>query len=75
MNPLGEGSRCRGIKLAARLFSGKPVTSAYIREVFGVSWATAKRDLTALQYYLPVKVRAIPGKGCAVVHELKLEAA
>lgn len=41
------------IALTARLKDGLPVTTAYIRREFGVSKATAKRDLNALS--------AVPG--------------
>lgn len=41
------------IALTARLKDGLPVTTAYIRREFGVSKATAKRDLQALESALP----------------------
>lgn len=50
----GECLRLRMVKLAARVMQGRPVTTAYIRRIFGVSKATAKRDLESLQTYLPV---------------------
>lgn len=65
----------RLIKLAARLHSGEPVTSRYVVQAFGVSWATAKRDVQALSEWLPVSVAVSrPNKGCAVRHELRIAA-
>lgn len=48
--------RVRLLKLAERLFTGGAVSSAYIREHFGVSRATAQRDLIVLEASLPVCV-------------------
>ena len=71
----GESHAERVVKLTQRLYAGQRVTSALIRQTYGVSWATAKRDLAVLKECLPVRVRVRPGKGCAVVHEIKLEIA
>lgn len=46
----------RLLRLALRLGAGQPVTSAYICETYGVSKATAKRDLVRLECLLPVRV-------------------
>lgn len=73
----GEDRRYRHIKLVQRLYMGHRLTSALIRSTYGVSWATAKRDLAALKECLPgvVSVRERNRRGCAVSHEIKLESA
>jgi hypothetical protein len=45
----------RIVRCAWRLFHGGEVTSIYIRERFGVSKATAKRDMQLLELVLPVR--------------------
>lgn len=62
----------RMARLVQRLYDGQRLTSALIRREHGVSWATAKRDLSALQRLLPVRLAVKRRKGCAVVHEIKL---
>lgn len=52
----------RLLRLALHLGAGKPVTTALIRERFGVSKATAKRDLDRLECLLPVTVEEVTGK-------------
>lgn len=49
----GENLKLRMVKLAAKALRGEPVTTKYVRDVFGVSRATAKRDLQTLRDYLP----------------------
>ena len=66
----GDDLRQRMAKLVQRLHRGEPVTSAWIRDTFDVSWATAKRDMAALRVYLPVSVTASK-RGAAVRHELR----
>jgi predicted DNA-binding transcriptional regulator YafY len=44
----------RVVRAAWHLFHGGIVTSAWLRESFGVSSATAKRDLLLLKVALPV---------------------
>lgn len=53
--PLGT-ALVRLLQLAVRLGAGRPVTSAYIRDRYGVSSATAKRDLVRLECAIPVTV-------------------
>lgn len=45
----------RLIRAAWRLYHGGTVTSAWLRKRFGVSKATAKRDLLVLERAVPVK--------------------
>lgn len=49
----GENVKLRMVKLAAKVLRGEPMTTKYVRDVFGVSRATAKRDLRDLKDYLP----------------------
>jgi len=49
----------RLLQLALRLGTGQAVTSGYIRERYGVSPATAKRDLVRLECALPVIVEGV----------------
>ncbi len=46
----------RMVRLAWRVYHGGDVTTAWIRKRFGVSRATAKRDLALLAKVLPVAV-------------------
>jgi len=48
---------------AFQLQAGRVITSASISERFAVSYATAKRDLIALERHIPVTVteRPVPG--------------
>jgi hypothetical protein len=48
------------LELAKRLYNGGVVTTAFIREEFGVSPATAKRYMVRLECALPVLVEKIP---------------
>ena len=56
----------RGLELAGMLYSGATITSAVIRNRFGVSKATAKRDMTAIEAVLPVTATKV-GNGTAFV--------
>lgn len=58
----------RGLLLGAMLASGERVTSAVIREKFGVSKATAKRDMNVIEAVLPVAAEV---NGGAVMLSLK----
>lgn len=71
----GESRAERAVKCCQRLYAGEKVTSALIRSIYGVSWATAKRDLATLKECLPVTVKVRKGVGCAVSHEIKLRTA
>lgn len=55
--------RARMLQLAALLYAGEPLTARFIHERFGVSWATAKRDLVVIEQNLPVRCRMRPGNG------------
>lgn len=48
-------SRTRMLKLAELLFAGKQITSRFVADTFGVSVATAKRDITLIERTLPVR--------------------
>lgn len=74
-NTVNQGARHRLVKLVARLHRGEPVTARYIKDAYGVSWATAKRDVQALTEWLPVSVAKIELRGFAVRHELRLQEA
>lgn len=50
----------RLVRLAVRLGAGQRVTTAYIQGAFGVSLATAKRDMVRLEGMLPVLVEDGP---------------
>lgn len=54
VNTKAQDPKERMLRLAAALSAGDKVTSAYIRDRFGVSKATAKRDLYLLESVLPV---------------------
>lgn len=58
---LNSDVRERMLKLAERLYTGGALSSAYIHRRFGVSKATAKRDLTVLEQILPCRVDLEPG--------------
>lgn len=49
----------RMLKLAQLLYSGGAVTARLIRDVFAVSWPTAKRDMVKLEQCLPVNIELI----------------
>ena len=55
----------RGLQLAAHLLGGADVDTAHIRDVYGVSPATAKRDLRAIEGTLRevVAIERIVGPG------------
>ncbi|MEY2690363.1 MAG: hypothetical protein RL375_4563 [Pseudomonadota bacterium] len=57
----------RGLKLGLMLAEGKPVTTQLIRQQFGVSKPTAKRDLAAIQTALQVDVEVGPRGAVAVL--------
>ena len=59
--PDNSDTRQRMLKLAERLYSGGTVSSAWIQRHFGVSFATAKRDLVVLEATLPVRTEFAPG--------------
>ena len=46
----------RILQLTRRMMGGAPITTHYIMQVHGVSFATAKRDLALLAVHLPVNV-------------------
>lgn len=76
MRLLGEDARCRLVKLTALLCRGGVVTNAYIRKTFGVSRATAARDLKVLETYLPVSVTDVlvqPAPVPLIRRELRME--
>lgn len=52
--PTAEERMHRMVRLAWRIYHGGEVTTAWIRKRFGVSKATAKRDLAMLAKVLPV---------------------
>ena len=52
----------RLLQLALRLGSGQTVTSGYIRQVYKVSPATAKRDLRRLENALQLIVEETAGR-------------
>ncbi len=54
--PDAADSFTRGAALARMLLAGKTLTAEIIMAKFGVSWATAKRDLIALECLFPVEV-------------------
>lgn len=56
MNDCGADTINRMLDLAKRLYAGETITSSFIRRIYGVSWATAKRDLVRLERALPVDV-------------------
>lgn len=62
----------RGVHLALALARGEVITSRVIKERFGVSWATAKRDLVRLQCALPVETNVIATRFLGPRHELRL---
>lgn len=47
--------KSRMVALTARLFAGHRVTTRYVRRQYGVSKATAKRDVQTLRSVLPVR--------------------
>lgn len=51
--------RRRMLDLAKRIYEGKKITTRDIREGYGVSTATAKRDMIVLEATLPVRVTHI----------------
>lgn len=50
-------TRSRLLKIAAMLYAGHEITSRFIADNFGVSNATARRDVTVLEQALPVRCR------------------
>lgn len=46
----------RMLRIARRVFEGGEVTAKWIMGEFGVSWATAKRDMQLVGMYLPVEI-------------------
>lgn len=61
------------ITLALRLFQGGPVTSAYIREHYRVSRATANRYMLELDRALVLTRRWIDGAGDSPALELTMK--
>lgn len=53
--PGSTDSSTRLLKLAERLFTGGEVSHAFVVQRYGVSFATAKRDLVKLEQALPVE--------------------
>jgi len=51
----GDDKLTRGLLLGAMLAKGEGVTSAMIHRRFGVSRATAKRDMNVIEATLPVE--------------------
>jgi len=74
MNCKGNDSLDRMVRLTVRIMCGQPVTSRYIAQTFGVSWATAKRDLQRLEAALPVRceITTVNVGRHRIRHELKL---
>lgn len=60
--PNASDTRVRMLKLAERLFTGGAVSVAWVCRHFGVSLATAKRDLVLLEQTLPVEASYEEGK-------------
>jgi hypothetical protein len=56
---------------AFELSAGKIITARDIGKRFAVSYATAKRDLVALERHLPVTVRERPVPGAIARKELR----
>lgn len=58
----------RGAVLADRLRRGQSLTARQIRDEFGVSWATAKRDLVELTRVLAPDLEEVPLQGYSRRH-------
>ena len=52
----------RALNLGVMLARGERITSATIRKKFGVSKATAKRDMNLIEAALPVRCEVMPGR-------------
>ena len=61
MNLKGQCTITRMLLLSRRLHQKLPITKQYVVDTFGVSLATAKRDLYRLEQCLPVLVTQIQG--------------
>ena len=45
----------RGLRIARHIYAGNRIDTRFIADTFGVSSATAKRDMHAIEAALPVK--------------------
>jgi predicted DNA-binding transcriptional regulator YafY len=62
--------RTRMLKLAQLLYAGQRITSRFVADHFGVSVATAKRDVTLIEKTLPVLCERSDRDGALVgLHE------
>jgi predicted DNA-binding transcriptional regulator YafY len=49
----------RLLRIARRMFEGGIISTQWVRQEYGVSSATAKRDLQLVGMYLPVEISVV----------------